>query len=216
MRKLAIFCAGNLGKEIYDIAKRVNDASPRWEGIFFVDNHKKSDAFYGQVVHSFEECVDMIDVEYVIANGEPKHREEIYLQLMAHKCKVTSLIDPTAIVSVTAELGKGVIVTPFSTISSDVKIANNVLVNSYVRVGHDIHIKEHAVISANTSIGGDSKIGKAAFLGMGSVVKEELQIGDEAILGMGAVLYKDLPTGSTAIGNPARVTKGSDSKKVFS
>lgn len=216
MKRLGIFCAGNLGKEIYDIAERINEQEICWSDIFFVDNFLKSDEFYGRKVFRLQDLMEKKDeIEFVIANGEPSIRKEIYDQLKQNDCAQINLIDPTAIISNTAILGEGIIVTPYTTISSNVCIKDNVLIQSYIRIGHDIQIGAHSVISANTAIGGKTTIGEAAFVGMGAVVKEELCIGNEAVLGMGAVLYRNLEPGRTAIGNPARITKGAEDNRVF-
>jgi hypothetical protein len=87
VEKLAIFCAGNLGKEIYDIAKRINKINLKWVEIFFVDNYAKEGPFYGTKVCRFADYADIINIEYVIANGEPAQREKIYQQLKESNCK---------------------------------------------------------------------------------------------------------------------------------
>ena len=38
---LGIYGAGNLGKELYDIALRVNSYENRWEKIIFIDDFRK-------------------------------------------------------------------------------------------------------------------------------------------------------------------------------
>ena len=216
MEILGIFCAGNLGREIYDIAFRINREQKCWEQIVFVDNYPKSQSYYQIKVHRLSEWTEQkSDIEFVIANGEPSTRRIIYDQLTGEGFTLTNLIDPTAIISPTAEIGEGSIIAPFSSVSSNVVLGKNVLIQSYIRVGHDIHIGKHSVISSNCAIGGGTEMGEEVFIGMGAVVKEELKIGDGAVLGMGGVLFKDLAAGMTAVGNPARMTKGNEERKVF-
>jgi len=216
MKKLGIFCAGDLGKEICDIAERINQREQRWFEIVFIDNYSKDQLFYNKQVYRLAELSMKKDsIEFIIANGEPSVRNEIYQQLKKEDCNLTTLIDPTAIVSKTAKLGEGVIITPYTTISSNVNIEDNVLIQSYICVGHDIMVGANSVISANVSIGGRTRIGENVFIGMGAVIKEKLIIEDNAILGMGSVLYNNLSADMVALGNPARVTKGNEDKKVF-
>ncbi|MCR5667265.1 MAG: acetyltransferase [Eubacterium sp.] len=215
-RKLGIFCAGNLGREIYDIAIRINEIEHRWQEIVFVDNDETKSEYYGQKVYRLADFKGRQDeMELVVANGEPQTKKEIYLQIKQAGFHLTNLMDPTAIISPTATIGEGVIVTPYSTINSNVTIGDNVLVQSYVRVGHDIKAESHCVISANTAIGGATIVGEGAFIGMGAAIKEELHIGEYAIVGMGAVVYKDVAAHAVVIGNPARETKGNRAGKVF-
>jgi sugar O-acyltransferase (sialic acid O-acetyltransferase NeuD family) len=216
MKKLGVFCAGNLGREVYDMVARINTKEVRWSEIFFIDNHPRSEKYYGKQVYSLEEFErNGEDIEFIIANGEPSVREEIYMQLKRSEYKLATIIDPTAIVSETATLGEGVIITAFSTISSNVCIAENVLIQSYICVGHDIKVGANSVISANAAIGGGTCIGRNAFIGMGAAVRENLRIEDGSVVGMGAVVFNDVAAGTTMIGNPARVTRGNDDKKVF-
>lgn len=216
MKTLGIFCAGNLGREIYDMAFRINQETSRWEEIVFVDNYPKTEQYYETRVYRLTDWTDRkSEIEFVIANGEPGTRRAIYDQLKEGGHCITSLIDPTAILSPTARIGEGSIVAPFSAISSDAVLGVNVLIQSYIRVGHDIQIGSHSVISSNCAIGGGARIGEEVFLGMGAAVKEELQIGHGAVLAMGGVLFKDLAAGMTAVGNPARITKGNGEGRVF-
>ena len=216
MKRLGIFCAGNLGKEICDIAERINENENRWSEIFFVDNYSNNQFFYGKLVYRLEDLHRNKDsIEYIIANGEPAIRKEIYDQIKKEDGRLATIIDPTVIVSKTAILGEGIIATPYTTISSNVCIQDNVLLQSYICIGHDIKIGANSVISANTSIGGRTCIGENVFIGMGAIVKEELIIEDNVILGMGSVLYSNLSTGTVALGNPARLTKGNEEKRVF-
>lgn len=216
MKVLGIFCAGNLGREIYDMVFRINQETRCWKEIVFADNYPRTEQYYGTRVCRLEEWGDRKkEIEFVIANGEPGVRREIYDQLMQGGYSVISLIDPTAILSPTAVIGKGCIIAPFSSVSSDVVLGENVLIQSYIRVGHDIRVGSHSVVSSNCAIGGGSRIGEEVFLGMGAVVREELKIGDGAVLAMGGVLFKDLAAGMTAVGNPARITKGNEEGRVF-
>lgn len=215
-KRLVIFCAGNLGKEVYDMAERVNEQQECWSDICFADNFFTDPQFYGVPVHRLDGFLSEKEkVEFVVANGEPTVREELHIQLEKAGCHLINLIDPTAIISKTAQLGQGIIIMPYTTVSSNVVLEDNVLLQSYIRVGHDIHVGANSVISANTAIGGGCVLGKNVFVGMGAVVLEERRLGTGAVLGMGAVLYQDLEERRTAVGNPARVTKGSESGKVF-
>lgn len=213
---LGIYCAGSLGKELYDIAIRINAIDSYWDKIIFVDDVFQGISFYGAEVHRLEEfSTNRKDLEFVIANGTPVNRQSIYHKLVEGGYHLTNLIDPTAIVSSTAKLGKGVIVTPYTTISSDVLLKDDVLIQSYVRVGHDIVIEENTVISSNVGIGGNTNIGENTYVGLGAVIKENLSIGHNTIVGMGTVIHTDVDAGVIVVGNPGRVVKKNLDNKIF-
>lgn len=214
---LGIFCAGNLGKEVYDIAKNINESENRWETIEFVDNFCEKKDFYNIPVSRLSDWDSRRDdIEFVIATGEPMARADIYNQLKKNGNIITNLIHPTVIVSPTATLGKGIIVTSYSSISSNAVIDDNVLIQSNIRVGHDIVVGKHSVISANSAIGGGTIIGDEVFVGMNATIKGELAIKNKAIISMGAVVFKDVEEGTVVAGNPARATLGNAQHKVFS
>ena len=70
-------------------------------------------------------------------------------------------------------------------------------------------------MGAHCAPGGESTFGEKVYVGMNASIKEKLVIGDDAIISMGAVVYTDVEAGNTVIGNPARVTRGSDQHRVF-
>ena len=73
---LAIYCAGGLGKEVYDLALYVNRARNLWTDIVFVDDVKEEKTYCGTAVYEFSEMESIRkDLEFIIANGEPKIRE---------------------------------------------------------------------------------------------------------------------------------------------
>jgi len=214
---LAIFCAGNLGRELHDIAARINERSNTWNKIVFVDDIYLQKEFYGSEVYRLDDFLqqDKENIEFVIANGEPINREKIYQRLVENNFCIGKLIDPTAIISPTAQLGKGVIITPYSAISSNAILEDNVLIHSYVRVGHDIEVKKHSVLSSNVGIGGRTCVGQKTYVGMGAVIRENINIGENVIISMGAVVHTNMADGVIAVGNPARVMKKNTEGRIF-
>lgn len=213
---LGIYCAGSLGKELYDLAVRVNDVNKRWAKIVFVDDVCKESTFYGTEVHRLSDWpAGSKDIELVIANGTPRSRKVIYDRLMGLSYRLASLIDPTAVISPTASIGAGVIVRGWSTILCDAVLEDNVLIQYYVDIGHDMHVGRHSVISSNVAIGGKTQIGEQTFIGLGAVIRDELSIGSDAIVSMGAVVYRDIADRVIVVGNPARVVRNNEKGVIF-
>ena len=53
--QLAIYGAGSLGKQLYDVALRVNEQDRRWTDIFFIDDVRQERQFYLSRVHRLTE-----------------------------------------------------------------------------------------------------------------------------------------------------------------
>jgi len=219
MKKLCIYCVGGLGKEVFDIATRINNIYSRWDEIFFVDDNEELTeiAYLGRVFSLNKMLIefDVDSIEVVIANGEPIIKEKLFKKVKKLKLNITSLIDPLASVSDSANIGEGLIAYPFSIIASDTSIGNNVLVNASAIIGHDIKIGNNSVISPQVCIGGATTIGDSSFIGMGSKIKEQLSIGSNVIVGMSSAVHKDVPDDVIAMGNPARPLRRNDDQKVF-
>lgn len=214
--KLGVYGAGGLGRELFEIACRRNEASRLWSEIVFVDDVRDEGDYFGTQVINFDTLLrNKADYECVVAVGEPGARSALFQRLMDGGVKVTGLIDPTALISPSAKIGNGSIVCEFSTIHSGVEIGVNALIQPYCDVGHDIKVGNHTVLSPYCAPGGGTVFGERVFAGMQSTFLQKLTIGDDAIISMGSVVFRDVAAGTTVVGNPARVTRGNEEHKVF-
>jgi sugar O-acyltransferase (sialic acid O-acetyltransferase NeuD family) len=213
---LAIYGAGGLGRELFDISIRINAKTHRWKQIIFIDDFNKEGEFFGTKRIAFEALLKIKDqCECIVGVGEPAAREKLYHKLISNDLKLATLIDPTALISPFVKIGEGTIICEYTTVHTGVVLGNNILIQPFSNIGHDIKIGNHSVMSPYCAPGGSSTFGDRVFIGMQSTLKEKLVIGDDAIIGMGAVVYQDVPANATVIGNPARITRGNDDRKVF-
>jgi len=218
--ELFIYCAGDFGREIFDSAKRINKSDSKWDEICFIDDDiSLGDRFYDAELFTFDAVLKRYDLnsfEVSITNGEPVIRRSIYNKLKANNIKLATLVDKTSIISETAKVGEGVIVTPYCSVSSSAVVGNNVAINTKAIVGHDVRLGEHCVISSLVNLGGACSVGENSYIGMGAQIKEGgIIIGKDAIVGMGSVVYNDIPDGVIALGNPARPMRQNIDKRVF-
>ena len=57
-------------------------------------------------------------------------------------------------------------------------------------------------------------IGEDCWIGGGATLCPGVTIGDRCIIGAGSVVTKDIPSDSIAVGNPAKVIRKNEAKKV--
>jgi sugar O-acyltransferase (sialic acid O-acetyltransferase NeuD family) len=214
--KLGVYGSGGLGKEVFELAQRCNRNSNRWEEIVFIDDFRNEGEFFGTKSIRFETLLGLKKAfECVVGIGEPSSREKLFNKLTENSVSLTTIIDPSVVFSATATIGEGTTICEFASIHADVSIGRNCLIQPHCVIGHDTKIGDHTVLSPHCAPGGSSTYGNRVFAGMHSSIKEKLTIGDDVIIAMGAAVFQSLPSGVTVVGNPARITKGHDDRKVF-
>lgn len=212
---LLIYGSGGLGREVYDLAIRINNENQRWSEIAFIDDIRPDSELDGVKVLKFSEILQLENTEFIVAVGEPNSREKLYQKLKENNQKIATLIDPSAIVSNSATIEEGCIISAFVLIAANSYIHTNSLIQPFVVIGHDSVIGKHSIVSAGVLPGGGIVTGEKVYIGMGATIKEKLTIGDNTIIGMGACVFQDIPSGVIALGNPARVMRKNEDGKVF-
>ena len=213
---LLIYGSGATGREVLDLVD--NLSIKRWKDIAFVVDENMSQKNYleGKNIFCFNDLPSaFFDSEILIAVGEPDVRRKMYKKASSFGLQVTQLIDNSVYMSKSSIIESGCILYPGVKVSSNTKLKKNVLIAFNTVVGHDIEVGENTFLSSGINIGGGVKIGSNTFVGLGSVIKEGVSIGNESIIGMGSIVYKDIPDNVIALGNPARVMRRNDGKKVF-
>lgn len=211
---LGIYGAGGSGREVKDIA----DMLGRWEEIIFIDDTVESGTFKEVRRMPFDcfcQTFDIENAEIIVALGEPEYKRKLYQKVKEHGYPLANIIHPTAWISPSAKLGKGIILKAGVIISCDTIVEDNVRIEPYAIIGHDCVVRESVQIAPNVTMGGCSEIGVGSYIGINVPIKENLKIGSNTIVGMGAVVLRSLPDNIIAMGNPARALKHKDDSKVF-
>lgn len=216
--KLLVYCAGGLGREYIDVAKRVNAVEHRWTEMAFIDDDQQHDReYYGHHVYAFEEVCefDKSECEFLVANGNPELRCKLFEKMKNVGFNGAIVVDPNACVSPSATLKEGTLISAHTLVSSLAVMEENTLLLPCSVIGHDTVIGAHSFVCCNTAIGGITKVGKRVYIGENAPVKELLTIGDDSIISMGAVIMRDVPDNVIMFGNPARAMRKNEDKRVF-
>lgn len=218
MKKLFIYCAGGVGKEVCDIAERMNSINRQWNTIRFIDDVRKENSFYGHDLDPyivFKEKFSPDESEIVIANGEPINRKIIREKILTDDYRLSRVVDPTSVISTKAVLMEGVVIYPFVCISGSTTIGQNTLLYHHASVAHDSSIGMDSVLSINAIIAGNCKIGQGCFIGAGATIRESVTVGEWTIVSMESAVYKTLDSFSIYKGNPAQWIRKNDEFIVF-
>ncbi len=115
-----------------------------------------------------------------------------------------TLVHPSAHISRTADIGRGVVVQSGANVSSNVRIGAFVKINTNANVMHDTRVGSYATIAPNAVLLGRVNVGEAAYIGSNATILPGLSVGRCAIVGAGAVLTKSIAANKVVAGNPAQ------------
>lgn len=131
-------------------------------------------------------------------------RRALFDAVLARGGSLPVVVHPSAILSATATLGAGTVVSAGVIVQSDARIGRFCVLNTACTIDHDNVLGEGVSISPGVHTAGYVTIGDGAFVGLGAVIISGITVGARATVGAGAVVVRDVPEGSTVVGNPAR------------
>ncbi len=212
---LGIYGAGGLGRTVKEIA----DVLENWNELIFIDDTVPANIFKGtrrMPYQQFKNEYTTEKAEVVIALGEPQYKRMIYDKVSSDGYKFANIIHPTAIISPSSTLGRGIIANIGATVSADSIIEDNVTLQQYTVIAHDSIVHRHSQISAFAMVAGNCEIGEETYIGLHAAIKESVRVGDHSLVGMCSAVAKDIDSYMTVSGNPARiVAKRLSDEKVF-
>jgi len=118
-----------------------------------------------------------------------------------------TLVDPTAIVASSTQMGSGVYVNAGATLGGASRFGSFAFVNRGAVLGHHLDIGPFVSIGPGAVLAAGVSLGPGAVIGAGATLLPKVKVGANSVVGAGAVLIKDLPDHCVAAGNPARILK---------
>jgi sugar O-acyltransferase (sialic acid O-acetyltransferase NeuD family) len=211
MKKVAIFGASGLGREVMPIAKSGCAAEVVPHEIVFVDDNPTAGTMNGYVVVTYEHWLaqpaSSRHINIAIANSAV--REKLVKRCVADGVHFFEVRAPNVVQMDEVILGEGAILSPFVTLTSNIRIGRHFHANLYSYVAHDCIIGDFVTFAPGVKCNGNVVIEDHAYIGAGAVIKQgqpdrPLVIGRGATVGMGAVVTQSVPAGTTVVGSPAQ------------
>lgn len=212
MKKLIIFGASGFGREVAWAVERINQVSPTWDLLGFMDD---DDGIQGKKINGYpvlgktENVKDYPDAWFVCAVGSSRVREKIVRNMKAVNPDIRfgTVIDPSVERSDLVRIGEGTIICVHTILTVNISIGAHVIINLDCTVGHDAVIEDYVTLYPSVNVSGITHIGHAVELGTGLQIIQGKTVGDYSIVGAGSVIVKDIPANCTAVGSPAKPIK---------
>jgi len=210
-KEIYIVGAGTYGEAMFELAEILGY---KVKGFYDEDEQKLSEFIMNvKVVGKFSELKDL-EIEknnFIVAIGNNFVRNNIMVKINKLGGVTPSLIHPTAIISPSAEIGKGVYIQANAYIWTKVKIDDYCIISPNVVIAHHTTIGKACLVSTLTGVGASIKIENNVFIGMGCTIVTGLScIGGNSIIGAGAVVLKNTLKNSVYAGVPAKKIKSID------
>lgn len=205
---LILICVGGLGREIFDAARR----SERYcnSPVFGFDDVHGPDDYCDLTEHGFHfaglvsEAEAYAEQPFCVTIGGSDDRKILQERLKTAGLIPTNVIDRTAMISPTSQLGVGISALYGSFVSSRARLGDGVHLGMGITIAHDCVIGPYSTIGPGSVVTGNCYIGEAVTLGAGVVLRPGVQVGDGALIGAGAVVVKNVQPGEVLAGNPAK------------
>ncbi|PXA96510.1 hypothetical protein DMC18_01255 [Caulobacter sp. D5] len=203
-RGLVIVGSGGHAKVIIEIAR----AEGRFDLVGCTDSHSTAPDVLGVPMLGDDSMLPGLLANGTrhafVALGANALRLRLGRALLAQGFEMPSLIHPSAIISPSARIGRGVAVMAGAVINASAEIGDFCIVNTLASIDHDCVLEDGVHVAPRTALAGCVHLEEAVFLGAGAVAIPGIRVGTRTVIGAGGVVVSDLPPNAVAVGVPAR------------
>jgi sugar O-acyltransferase (sialic acid O-acetyltransferase NeuD family) len=161
---------------------------------------KEAESIQRTCLAGFEHLV--IHRNFVLGVYQPKEKVKAFSLFQVERDEFINAIHKSASISLSATIGRGILMNANATIAGFSKIGDFVSINRNAAIGHHVIVEDFVTINPSVSIGGNCRIGEATTIGMGAVILDGVSIGRNCIIGAGSVVTKDVPDNTKGFGVP--------------
>ncbi len=144
-------------------------------------------------------------LQYFCAIGSNTVRKQIVENLDIPPEGWATAIHPSAVVSKSAIIGKGILICAGAVIQPAAYIGDHVIINTNVSIDHDCVIGDFCHIAPRSVLCGNVNVGSSTFICAGCTIINEIQIGTNVLLGAASLVIRNIPNNVKAYGVPSRV-----------
>jgi sugar O-acyltransferase (sialic acid O-acetyltransferase NeuD family) len=197
MTDIIIIGAGGHGAELDEYIQYSNQLRgiDEYKVIGFLDDNPDNYANYSlsaPLLGGVRDHIVRHDCAYLMGIANLKYRKHFVVQYLKQGAVFVSLIHPTAYISPSSTIGKGVVIAPMANIGPNVTLGDFTLINSRCSMGHDTHLGKYNFISPNVCFSGFTTIGDENLFGINSATIPGIKVGNHNKIAAGMVLDKNV------------------------
>ncbi|MGD6778418.1 NeuD/PglB/VioB family sugar acetyltransferase [Sutcliffiella horikoshii] len=200
-----IIGAGTYGEAMCELAEVLGY---KVNGFYDEDEKKQGKPIMGTyVIGKFSDLAydEINNKQFIVAIGNNELRHKIMNKIVENRGNTPTLIHPTAVVTPSAEIGKGVYIQANAYIWTKVKIDDYCIISPGVVIAHHSTIGKACLVSTLSGVGASINVGDKVFIGMNATLVTGISdIGENSIIGAGAVVLKNTDRDSVYAGIPAK------------
>jgi acetyltransferase EpsM len=205
MKKVIIVGAGGHAAELVDYLVYKNNLqetvlAEQTEIVGLIDDSQANYQSYQYDVPYLGTIKDHLvrtDVGYVMGIANMKYRRVIIEQLLRNDAKFITLIHPTALISSSAKIGVGCVISHNVSIGPKVILGDFNLINSRCTIGHDSKMGNYNFLSPQVVTGGFAVVGDENFIGTNGVVLPAVTLGNNNTIAAGMIVDKNVSDNAT-------------------
>lgn len=204
--RTVIVGAGGFGREVLSWALDCHEAGRLPPVGGFIDDQEEAMAGFDLPrLGPISDYAPAPGDRFVVAVGKPSSKRRLVEMLSGRGAQFATLIHPTAVVTRSATLGEGVIMTPFTMANPSAVLERFVTLISFSGLGHDARAGEFTTISSHVDVTGFAELGRDVFVASGARILPGVKVGDGATIGAGAVVMRRVKPGATVYTAPAKL-----------
>jgi len=209
MKRIAVYGAGGLGREVACLINKINRANPTWDFLGFYDDgfERGHETDMGKILGNMDDLNSVAEsLSIIIAIGNQSVLKSITQKIINPAIDFPNLIDPDTefLNQDLVRIGKGNIVCQRCLISLNVTIGDFNIINNNTTIAHDVSIGDFNVFMPSVRISGNVTIGNGNLFGVQGTVLQGIKIGNDVQLGSMSLLTRKASDGNHYFGVPAR------------
>jgi sugar O-acyltransferase (sialic acid O-acetyltransferase NeuD family) len=208
VKQIFLVGAGTGSREVLMVIDRINQRTPEWQFVGFVDENPKlvGTVIDGYPVFGPEHPFRGKDFYGSSGVQNPEIRQRLARQYVLERdCGLATLISPDVFLPSDFAAGPGCVIMPGATISFDVRLGEGVIVQWDAILGHELRVGDYSSILTAALITGGCRIGTRTVIGAGAILNIKVEVGDDALVGVGTTIIQNISSGKRVVALPSLV-----------